>query len=90
MTLNIGTLSGIIDLDHPERLRVPKRWATNVQDLVMIDRTYILFSNRWNCSRGMPGIDILESPIPALDHTLTTSQLVTRHAHHGNPLTLVN
>ena len=58
MTLNIGTLSGIIDLDYPERLRVPKRRTTNSQDLVMIDRTYILFSNHWSCSRGIPGIDI--------------------------------
>ena len=58
MTLNIGTLSGIIDLDYPERLRLPKRRATNAQDLVMIDRTSILFQNRWGCSRGMSGIDI--------------------------------
>lgn len=58
MTLNIGTLSGIIDLDYPERLRVPKRRTTNSQDLVMIDRTYILFLKSLGCSRGMPGIDI--------------------------------
>lgn len=42
MSLNIDTVSGAIDLNYPERLRVPKRRTIKTQDLVMIDRTYAL------------------------------------------------
>jgi hypothetical protein len=69
MTLNIGTLSGIIDLDYPERLRVPKRRTTNAQDLVMIDRTYILFFKI---------VGVVQGACQVLTYRLTDSLALTR------------